>query len=202
MRRFLTHAPFDRKPGDTSLRKLICRWCGKDVKPPRRSWCSQECVDHYLIRSSPAEVRRQIVKRDHGVCALCRFDCEGAEDLNNRWRRVPGLTAREQRGLARELFYYLKARGFRITGPPERWHNSTSLWEADHIVPVAEGGGQCDLSNYRTLCQPCHRAETTALQRRLGHLRTEARKLRDFERQLLSLRLETPDASHPCPHPP
>jgi hypothetical protein len=25
------------------------------------------------------------------------------------------------------------------------------FWQADHIVPVAEGGGECDLSNYRTL---------------------------------------------------
>eukprot|EP00976_Prorocentrum_cordatum_P075602 1181956-Prorocentrum_minimum.AAC.10 len=25
------------------------------------------------------------------------------------------------------------------------------FWQADHIVPVAEGGGECDLNNYRTL---------------------------------------------------
>ena len=32
-----------------------------------------------------------------------------------------------------------------------------SLWDADHIRPVAEGGGQCDLDNLRTLCLLCHR---------------------------------------------
>ena len=42
-----------------------------------------------------------------------------------------------------------------------------SLWEADHIVPVAEGGGECDLTNLRTLCLRCHRENTTQLQARL-----------------------------------
>jgi hypothetical protein len=41
----------------------------------------------------------------------------------------------------------------------------SSLWEADHIVPVSEGGGQCGLDNYRTLCVPCHKAETARLKR-------------------------------------
>ena len=37
------------------------------------------------------------------------------------------------------------------------------FWQADHIVPVCEGGGECDLSNYRTLCTPCHDKETRKL---------------------------------------
>jgi 5-methylcytosine-specific restriction protein A len=42
-----------------------------------------------------------------------------------------------------------------------------SLWDADHIIPVAEGGGACDLSNMRTLCLKCHRAVTGLLRQRL-----------------------------------
>jgi hypothetical protein len=42
-----------------------------------------------------------------------------------------------------------------------------SLWDADHIVPVAEGGGQCNLSNMRTLCLLCHSEATAALRERL-----------------------------------
>ena len=30
------------------------------------------------------------------------------------------------------------------------------LWQADHIIPVAEGGGLCGLENMRTLCTFCH----------------------------------------------
>ena len=43
-----------------------------------------------------------------------------------------------------------------------------SLWDADHLVPVVEGGGECDLENLRTLCLMCHRQETLALRRRLA----------------------------------
>jgi hypothetical protein len=38
-------------------------------------------------------------------------------------------------------------------------------------VPVAEGGGECDLSNMRTLCLRCHRAATAALRTRLASYR-------------------------------
>ena len=31
------------------------------------------------------------------------------------------------------------------------------LWDADHIVPVCEGGGMCGLENIRTLCLKCHK---------------------------------------------
>ncbi len=40
------------------------------------------------------------------------------------------------------------------------------FWQADHIVPVAEGGGGCGLDNLRTLCTPCHAAETAGLRSR------------------------------------
>ncbi|MDE1154383.1 MAG: HNH endonuclease signature motif containing protein [Acidobacteriaceae bacterium] len=42
-----------------------------------------------------------------------------------------------------------------------------TLWDADHILPVAEGGGECDLQNLRTLCLPCHQEATAALRLRL-----------------------------------
>lgn len=40
-----------------------------------------------------------------------------------------------------------------------------SWWEADHIVPVVEGGDS-NLENIRTLCIPCHRGVTTELRLR------------------------------------
>lgn len=36
----------------------------------------------------------------------------------------------------------------------------TEDWEADHIVPVAEGGSACDISNFQTLCWDCHKEKT------------------------------------------
>jgi 5-methylcytosine-specific restriction endonuclease McrA len=41
------------------------------------------------------------------------------------------------------------------------------FWQADHIHAVAEGGGGTGLDNFRTLCTPCHRIETSKLHSRL-----------------------------------
>ena len=34
------------------------------------------------------------------------------------------------------------------------------FWHVDHIIPVTEGGGECDIDNLRTLCTVCHRGVT------------------------------------------
>lgn len=31
------------------------------------------------------------------------------------------------------------------------------FWDADHIVTVKDGGGDCSLDNIRTLCIQCHK---------------------------------------------
>ena len=49
-----------------------------------------------------------------------------------------------------------------------------SLWDADHILAVAEGGGECDLDNLRTLCLLCHRRQTVELRRRLASAATSS----------------------------
>ena len=41
------------------------------------------------------------------------------------------------------------------------------FWQADHIQAVAEGGGQCGIGNFRTLCTRCHGKETAKLHVRL-----------------------------------
>lgn len=45
-----------------------------------------------------------------------------------------------------------------------------TLWQADHTIPLAEGG-QNNLANGRTLCLCCHKAETKALAKRLAQRR-------------------------------
>ena len=41
------------------------------------------------------------------------------------------------------------------------------FWQADHVLPVIEGGGSAGLENFRTLCTPCHAQETAKLRIRL-----------------------------------
>jgi 5-methylcytosine-specific restriction protein A len=62
------------------------------------------------------------------------------------------------------------------------------LWQADHITPVIEGGGECDLSNLRTLCTSCHKKATAELHARLATQRKEAKA--NAARELLSKPLQ------------
>ena len=42
------------------------------------------------------------------------------------------------------------------------YHIFRSVLRTD-IIPVCEGGGECDIDNYRTLCTVCHQEETNKL---------------------------------------
>jgi 5-methylcytosine-specific restriction endonuclease McrA len=151
--------------------KLICRWCGDPVEPPRRSWCGQACVREWEIRTSAGAVRRYVKERDHGVCAQCGFDAEAARKrlYDAAWedRVANGFVDYATHWLAEERwkpqFPRFHAVADEIGLPMRRRDIGRSLWEADHIVPVAEGGGCCGLENYRTLCWKCHAGETKAL---------------------------------------
>jgi len=127
--------------------RALCRWCNLEVPPGRFTFCSEWCVNEWRLRSSPAYLREQVFARDHGVCAACGLDCE------REMRRLKRL-----KGSRRVLGWA----GWGVAPGSRR-----SLWDADHIVPVAEGGGECDLANMRTLCLKCHRRITAELRERL-----------------------------------
>ncbi len=142
--------------------KGICRWCGEKVKPPRRSWCSDTCVDEYLV-GDPTVLRRKVLARDKGVCAGCGRDCvklaariEGR--LQDALRSEDGKV-RMRAGRWRKLL--LRIRPSLVAG----FHLARALWDADHVVPLVEGGANT-LENTRTLCIMCHRDETRALAKR------------------------------------
>jgi 5-methylcytosine-specific restriction enzyme A len=64
-------------------------------------------------------------------------------------------------------------------------YTGRSLWEADHILPVVEGGGECDLSNLRTLCLRCHRMATLGLRLRRLEERQKSREQARREARVL-----------------
>lgn len=146
-----------RMIGAAALRRALgrqkreCTWCGASVPPRRSSWCSQPCVDAFLaIR--PADVTAVLRRRDGGICALCGCDTERIRrivQLLRNWREFSAV---------RDLVRHLKGRGFN-TG----LFSVRRLWQADHIVPVCEGGGLCGAEGYRTLCTPCHKRVTSEL---------------------------------------
>ncbi len=141
-----TH-PADLATGPNGLR--LCRWCDLEILARRRrTFCSDYCVHQWRLRTDPGYVRDQVFARDHGICAVCRIDTLAAYNALKR-----------ARGPAR--FAGLRLYGMRSIA------TRRSLWDADHILPVAEGGGQCDLDNLRTLCLLCHREATAQLRARL-----------------------------------
>lgn len=128
----------------------LCRWCDLEIlSRRRRTFCSAFCVLQWRLRSDPGYLRELVFARDHGVCQCCQADTVAIYAALKRARgpaRVAGLSLYGMRSIT----------------------SRRSLWDADHILPVAEGGGQCDLSNLRTLCLPCHRESTAELRLRLG----------------------------------
>ena len=132
-----------RKKGPNGER--YCRYCGEQVPKGKRTWCGEECVDKALVICQPGFAAKKVRERDRGVCSLCGTDTVA---LRQRARRH------------REKLEQCKALGY--PGVWRKW------WEADHIVPVSEGGGLCGLENYRTLCVPCHKRETAKLRKRLA----------------------------------
>lgn len=124
--------------------RCLCRWCSLEVPAGRVTFCSEWCVEEWKLRSNPGHLRERVLERDRGICAVCGIDC--IVELR-RIKRLRGAS--------------------RIKAISEwRMGSRKTLWDADHVLPVSEGGGECDLSNMRTLCLKCHRIHTAQLRER------------------------------------
>lgn len=121
--------------------RALCRWCNLEVPHGRFTFCSEWCVEEWRLRTDPSHLRERVLERDRGVCASCGLDCIA------EWRRIKRLKGYARRKVLAD---------WRLGG-------RKSLWEADHVVPIADGGGECDLSNMRTLCLRCHRVRNFKL---------------------------------------
>jgi 5-methylcytosine-specific restriction endonuclease McrA len=128
-----------KRGGWVDRKRGPCRWCGGEVPLRRFTFCSAACVHEWKLRTDPGYLREQVFARDRGVCAVCGID---TVVLRNDKRKLD----------------YAARRRFE-----KEWGTRKHLWDADHIVPVVEGGGECDLSNMRTLCLKCHREATGLL---------------------------------------
>jgi len=139
------------KPGGRvkERKRGVCRWCGVEVPVGRFTFCGDACVHEWKLRTDPRYLRDQVFARDRGVCAIC------------------GINTVVLRGDKRKLDFAARRRF------EKDWGRRKHLWDADHIVPVAEGGGECDLSNMRTLCLKCHKEATAALRERLARNRSQ-----------------------------
>jgi 5-methylcytosine-specific restriction enzyme A len=138
----------------------LCRLCKQPCADESRHWCSEECLRKYLTISNGAYVRAQLFERDGGICAECGVN--GAQMNEALARLKDDLLHPLLMTIHPMIVTTLRAEGW--TNVKLRGRGSyadavafTSCWEADHVQSVAEGGGQCGLENYRTLCFVCHK---------------------------------------------
>jgi len=166
--------------------KHLCRWCGEVLTGRRTSYCNEECYREIAIRISPGTARRNVFKRDHGVCSRCGEDTQSVEEakewMQERLASPAGARNRHRqslRALIQKLFWEC-----RIADRIPRFQ-----WEVHHIIPVAEGGLMLGLENLQTVCCRCHPKLTGRLRRRLHArkkglvplLEAEAEEMRDVE---------------------
>jgi len=125
-----------------------CKWCGK---PSKWTWCSDECKDEAYVRMGFSD--SYVRKRDKGICAKCGMDCTWLKKQLTILKQMQFRHRVSTRKELKEAF-----------GP--WWSSYNRLWQADHIVPVCEGGGCCGLENYQTLCLRCHKEDTKEIHKR------------------------------------
>jgi SWI/SNF-related matrix-associated actin-dependent regulator 1 of chromatin subfamily A len=150
------------------LAKKACAWCAELFQTQNltvdvdATYCSWKCAEEGRIRRgnmySSSKIRAALFELEHGVCQMCHIDAHGL------FERIKCLQPAERlNALLNANFKLPSTKRDRFLQNPEE-HD---FWQADHIHAVAEGGGGTGLDNFRTLCTPCHRIETSKLHSRL-----------------------------------
>ncbi len=135
----------------------LCRVCGARVPTKQNTTCSPKCREQISFLRSPNVQRNRVWQRDRGICAECGCDTD-------KVRRI--FRSTRLRLDYRQLGDVQQSMGFNRGSTSATWH-------MDHILPVSEGGGVTlqttvdeAMVNLRTLCLPCHKAETRELAKR------------------------------------
>jgi hypothetical protein len=140
----------------------LCLHCGEAYDDAVRlrlgtACCGAECAAALRVLTQSGAARAQLRALERGACQLCGLD---TLRLLHELRALP--TAQERARRLRAHGWGERRAAAAADAPAEG-----QLWQADHALAVAEGGGEADLSAYRTLCDPCHLRETAALRGRL-----------------------------------
>eukprot|EP00986_Skeletonema_menzelii_P008167 scaffold3356_cov154-Skeletonema_menzelii.AAC.17 len=150
------------------LQKLACAWCATKFQRQNltcnvdATYCSWKCAEEGRVRRgnifSSTNIRASLFQLERGVCQLCKIDAHAL------FCRIKSLQPAERLNTLLNANWKLPStKRDRFLQAPEE-HD---FWQADHIFAVAEGGGGSGLDNFRTLCTPCHRSETSKLHQRL-----------------------------------
>lgn len=142
-------------------------------------------------REASAPLRRIALNRDAGVCTMCGVDCEALQqEWEQAFRRDSSLhecnicgfvgasspcSECGSRSTTRATVNRWKFRrnlielGFDAKFAEE--YRGETLWQADHVQAVVDGGAGRGADNIRTLCLRCHGAVTGDLAQRRANRR-------------------------------
>jgi len=62
----------DTKDRFDELGNKLCRNCDKPVSKNRRHYCSEKCMDEFNRNNSWFFVRKDVLRRDHYRCSICK----------------------------------------------------------------------------------------------------------------------------------
>ncbi len=139
-----------------------CRVCDEALTGRQRAYCGKACSDLYKLATNTGFLRFKTFERDHGICAECEIDCDSLEvrvwgystNIKRPWRLSKSqlVLPIEQRTL--------NVQALRDNGWTLKSYHPRTLWAADHIEPLADGGA-FDLGNVQTLCLLDHTKKTS-----------------------------------------
>jgi hypothetical protein len=151
-------------------------------------------ICRFQVLASSAAVRRQLYELEHGVCQMCKVDAAlqyrtvksltaGEERLcylMNTQHRLRGrldkmlIDPKEGDFWQVTRLRFVRCNSHSLTTIAGRSHSTCQRRRCDGSgrspAPrvTLHAGGQASISNFRTLCTPCHEAETRALMSRLA----------------------------------
>jgi DNA-directed RNA polymerase subunit RPC12/RpoP len=127
-----------------------CAWCGAELPPRRRTWCSDRCGTAFWNNHWWSQARREAKRRDKYRCRRC------GHVAPKRPARVRFPT---------ETAYRAAMRAWRAGKPLNRL-------EVNHRVPALGAHRMLScvhhLDNLETLCVNCHKETTSAMRPRRG----------------------------------
>jgi 5-methylcytosine-specific restriction protein A len=162
--------------------KRICSLCKKRLKGTQRRWCSDICANEFWRLTQWSGARAYIANRDKGVCAMCGADTLARQEAFRfylKWwekHRCPPAKRFNHGPLDNPDHPWYLAEILHLAPGNHQQRAWDSPFHIDHIIPLSEGGSLCSDDNLRTLCIPCHKAETALLRARLAKTKRIQRK--------------------------
>ncbi len=139
------------KPPDFDHKgRTLCRCCDTPVEGRRTVFCSDQCAHEWKIRHDPHYAKAAYIVAYGDLCVGCkRSEATSRHHYNQAYHLL------HSQGLLHLLDHF-----------PE--------FQLDHIRPVADGGGECGLDNFRLLCQACHKPVTARFNKDRAQRRKES----------------------------